>query len=92
MVGAEGALQASRWGNSGCRVSDSAIGTLVCVDITPLSGCFGGADGQLRAASAQHCSSVLPGLYLLTDVLGWRGRIPTNLSTEFTVRYQRREI
>lgn len=92
VVGAEGALQTSRWGNSGCRVCDSATGTLVCGDITPLSGCFGGAGGQPRAASAQHCSSVGPGLYLLAGVLGWRGRTPTNPSTEFTLRYQSREI
>lgn len=74
-VGAERALQTSRWGNSGCRVCDCTTGTLVCVNITPLSGCFGGAAELLRAASAQHCSTVLLHWTFSADCCAWMERL-----------------
>lgn len=55
-VGAEGVMQTSRWGNSGCCGCDWDC-RLGCVDLLR-SGCFGRAGGQLRAASCQQSSGV----------------------------------
>ena len=69
-VGAEEGMQTSGWGNSGCCGCDWGC-RLGCVD-SLLSGCFGRAGGQLRAASCQQSSGVYqPPAVPAWDLICW---------------------